>query len=220
MMDSFDRQKPLLATFYRTYREQHDARTFINQTMQHYNEASLIRLTGAACVEARRAAALMLGFVGTYQEANGALGGLLKDSDRSVRLIAESSLKSVWSRDGSDEQRQVLHHVMRLIHAREYCEAVSQANMLLDKYPFYAEAFNQRAIALFALGKFWEAIDDNRTVLELNPYHFGSALGMGHAYLQLRDTSQAIECFRRVLSINPNSETARRRLEQLLLKPF
>jgi tetratricopeptide (TPR) repeat protein len=219
-MDFFDRQQPLLTTFYRAYREQHDARTLINQTMQHYNEASLVRLTGAACVETRRAAALMLGFVGTYRGANEVLGRLLKDSDRSVRLLAESSLKSVWPRDGSEEQRQMLYHVMRLIAAQEYGEAVRQANVLLEAFPNYAEAVNQRAIALFALKKFKESIDDSNTVLELNSYHFGAALGMGHAYLQLRDKSQAIECFRRVLSINPNSETARRHLEQLLLKPF
>ena len=219
-MDSFDTQQPLLTTFYRTYREQHDARTFINQTMQHYNEASLIRLTRAVSVEARRAAALMLGFVGTYRGANDVLGGLLKDSDRSVRLIAESSLKSVWSRDGSEEQRQTLYNIMRLIHAQLYGEAVCQVNRLLDQYPFYAEAFNQRAIALFAMKKFWESIDDSRTVLDLNPFHFGAAIGMGHAYLQLREKSEAIECFRRALAINPNSETARQRLEQLLLKPF
>ena len=219
MMDSFDKQQPRLTMLYLDYLQQHDAWTFINQATKCYNESSLIRLTGAVCAVTRRAAALMLGFVGTYQVSN-VLGRLLKDNDRSVRLIAESSLKSVWSRDGSEEQRQELYTVMRLIAAQEYGEAVNHVNMLLDEYPLYAEARNQRAIALFALKQFEKSIEDSRIVLDLNPYHFGAAIGMGHAYLQLQDKPQAIECFRQALAINPNLEKVRYHLERLILKPF
>ena len=204
-------------SLYRAYRQQHDTRAFIEQTMLHHNEASLIRLTGAICVETRRAATLMLGFVGTYQESNDVLGRLLKDSDRIVRLIAEISLKSVWARDGSKEHRQALYQVMRYIAIQKYGEAVHHANVLIGECPFYAEAINQRAISQFALKKFWESIKDSRAVLDLNPYHFGAAIGMGHAYLQLRDKSQAIESFRIALSINPNLDKVRHHLERLEL---
>ena len=220
MTDSLDKQQPRLTTLYRNYRKQNDAKTFISQAMQYYSESSLIRLTGSTCVETRRAAALMLGFVGTYQEANNVLGRLLKDYDRSVRLIAESSLKSVWSREGSEEQRQKLYAVMRLVATQKYGEAVALANILLDEYPLFTEARNQRAIALFALKKFEESIEDSRIVLDLNPYHFGAAIGMGHAYLQLDDKLQAIECFQGALLINPNLETVRSHMERLMLNPF
>jgi tetratricopeptide (TPR) repeat protein len=184
--------------------------------MEYYNEASLARLTGAMCVETRRGAALALSFIGTYQKAtNSALGALLKDCDRSVRLIAESSLKSIWSRDGSDEQRQELYAVMRLIAEARYGEAVGLANILLDDFPFYAEARNQRAIALFALEQFEASIEDSRFVLELNPYHFGAAIGMGHAYFHLGNTPEAIECFHLALEINPNLEKVRHYLEKI-----
>ena len=213
-MDSLDRQQPRLTTLYRVYLKRHDTRSFIDQVMKCYDESTLIRLTGSACVETRRAAALVIGFIGTYQ-ANASLGRLLQDRDRSVRLIAESSLKSVWSRDGSEEQRQELYTVMRLIAAQQFGEAVSRANILLDEFPLYAEARNQRAIALFALKKFEEAIEDSRIVLDLNPYHFGAAIGMGHAYIQLQDKFAAIDCFQQALSINPNLESIRRHMERL-----
>jgi len=166
-------------------------------------------------VHTRRAAALVLGFIGTYR-ANDALGTLLKDRDRTVRLIAEGSVKMVWSRDGSEEHRQQLYVVMRLIGDHHFGEAVNRANILLEEFPDYVEARNQRAIALFALKKFAEAIEDSRAVLDLNPYHFGAAIGMGHAYLQLRDQLSAIECFLQALSINPNLDSVRRHLERLI----
>jgi tetratricopeptide (TPR) repeat protein len=152
--------------------------------------------------------------MGTYQ-ANVPLGRLLKDRDRTVRLIAENSVKAVWTREGSEEQRQQLYNVMRLIAAQNFGEAVNESNMLLDEYPLYAEARNQRAIALFALKKFDESIEDSRLVLDLNPYHFGAAIGMGHAYLYLQDQPSAIECFQQALAINPNLESVRRHLNSL-----
>ncbi|MCL2711101.1 MAG: tetratricopeptide repeat protein [Planctomycetaceae bacterium] len=213
-MDSLDRKQPLLTTLYQAYIQDHNTRAFIEHVTKHYSEGSLIRLTGAVCVETRRGAALALGFVGTYQ-ANNALGCLLKDRDRNVRLITESSLKLIWSRDGSEVQRQKLYAVMRLIAEQEFGEAVSRANILLDEYPGYVEARNQRAIALFALKQFEASIEDSRIVLDLNRYHFGAAIGMGHAYLQLRNEPEAIECFHRALEINPNLDTIRRHLERI-----
>ena len=213
-MESLNKQQPLLTTLYQIYTQTHDARLFVDKVKTHYSEASLIRLTGALCVETRRGAASALGFVGTYQ-ANSALGTLLKDEDRSVRLIAEGSLKSVWSRDGSEEQRQELYAVMRHIADHQFGEAVCRVNILLDLCPFYVEARNQRAIALFALKQFEASIEDSRIVLDLNPYHFGAAVGMGHAYLQLRNTPEAIECFQQALEINPNLTNVRRHLERI-----
>ncbi|MDR0328274.1 MAG: tetratricopeptide repeat protein [Planctomycetaceae bacterium] len=203
-----------MTTLYLAYLQKHDTRSFIDQVVQHYDESTVIRLTKASCTETRRAAALALGMMGTYQ-ANVPLGRLLKDPDRTVRLIAETSVKAVWSREGSEEQRQQLYNVMRLIAAQNFGEAVSQANVLLDESPLYAEARNQRAIALFALKKFEESIEDSRLVLELNPYHFGAAIGMGHAYSYLQDQASAIECFQQALAINPNLESVRRHLNSL-----
>jgi len=214
-MDSLDNPLPRLTTLYFAYLQRHDTRSFIHHVTQWYDESTLTRLTESVCVHTRRAAALTLGFIGTYQ-ANDSLGLLLKDHDRSVRLIAEGSLKMVWSRDGTEEQREKLYMVMRLIGEHHFGEAVNKANILLDECPRYVEARNQRAIALFALKKFAESIEDCRAVLDLNPYHFGAAIGMGHAYLQLRDQSSAIECFQQALSINPNLESVRRHLERLI----
>ena len=213
-MDSLGRQHPRLTTLYFAYLKKHDIRSFINQVMQYYDESTLVRLTESECTDTRRAATLTLGFVGTYQ-VNHALGRLLKDSDRTVRLLAESCVKAVWTREGSEEQRQQLCAVMRHIAEQEFGEAVTLANILLDDDPYYAEARNQRAIALFALEKFEESIADCRIALDLNPYHFGAVIGMGHAYLQLQDQPSAIECFQQALAINPNLESVRRHLERL-----
>jgi tetratricopeptide (TPR) repeat protein len=200
--------------FYLDYLQHHDVSQFIEQTVRYYSQPTLLRLTTAKQAETRRAAALILGFVGNY-EANNALGRLLIDEDRSVRLLAENSLKNIWTRDGSEQQRHDLYEIMRQIGQQNFEEAVRRANILLEEFPLFAEARNQRAIALFALGSFQDAIDDAAIVLDLNPYHFGAAIGMGHSYLQLKNYEQAIACFQQALNINPNLETVRRHLERI-----
>ncbi|MDR1270833.1 MAG: tetratricopeptide repeat protein [Planctomycetaceae bacterium] len=213
-MDSINTIKPRLTSFYLEYLQHHDVSRLIEQTAHCYTQPTLFRLTASKQVETRRAAALVLGFVGTYQ-ANHALGRLLTDQDRSVRLLAENSLKNIWTRDGSEKQRHDLYEIMRQISQQNFEEAVRCANILLEEFPLFAEARNQRAIALFALGSFQDAIEDSAIVLDLNPYHFGAAIGMGHAYLQLKNHEQAIICFQQALHINPNLESVRRHLERI-----
>ena len=214
MANSFEGRQLRLTTLYFVYLQQYYARTFINETTRHYNEYSLICLTGSMYIKTRRAAAQVPGFAGTYQ-TNDVLECLLQDHDQSVRLITENRLKLVWSRGGSEKQRQELYVVMCLIVTHECGEAVNNANVLLDEFPLYVESRNQRAIALFALKKFEKSIEDSRIVMDLNPYHFGTVIGKGHAHLQFYDKSQAIECFQHALHVNPNLETIHRHVECL-----
>ncbi len=206
--------QPRLTSFYLDYLQDHDTGRLIDRAAQCYTQSTLIRLTDSSLLDTRRAAALVLGLVGTYY-ANAALGRLLRDSDRSVRLLAENSIKNIWPRDGEAEQRHALSEIMRHISLQDFEEAVRLSNILLEERPLFAEARNQRAIALFALGEFQDSIEDSAIVLDLNPYHFGAAIGMAHAYLQLGHRELAVYSFQHALRINPNLETVRRHLDRI-----
>lgn len=199
---------------YLDYLRDHDAAKLVEQVNRTYSHSTLLRLAASLDTDTRRAAAHVLGFIGNYG-SNDTLGKLLHDEDRSVRLLAESSIKTVWPRGASERHRQDLREVMRLIQNQDFDEAVRKANILLEEVPLFAEARNQRAIALFALGEFQDAIEDSAIVLDLNPFHFGAAIGMGHAYLQQKNTELAIVCFQHALSINPNLEAVRRHLARI-----
>ncbi len=214
-METQNANIPRLTAIYLEYLQNLDTARFVEQVGRHYQQVSLIRLADAERIETRRAVALALGFLGNYG-ANSALGRLLLDSDRSVCLLAENSIKNVWPRDGSDAQRRVLRDIMRQISRQQYAEAVRMANILLEECPLFAEARNQRAIALFALEEFQDAIEDAMIVLDLNPYHFGAAIGMAHAHLQLREKEQAVLSFQHALRINPRLELVRWHLERIV----
>ena len=99
----------------------------------------------------RRSAVLALGFVADY-ESNAVLGRALSDTDRGVRLMAETAIRSVWCRIGTAAQRQQLAGLVLLNRSHEFAVALRDATALIREAPWLAEVWNQRAIAQFGLG--------------------------------------------------------------------
>ena len=195
-----------LCTFYHEYLVKQETSLFVRQVGEFYAQPTLVRLATSSHTDSRRAAVLALTYLGDYG-ANDVFGRLLHDDDQTVRLLAEIGIKNLWPRDGDDQHRTQLRTIMRLNATNQFQEAIYRTDMLLDEFPEYAEAWNQRGIANFGLKKFEDAIEDAYAALNLNPFHFGAATGMAHAYLQLKDWMTAIDCFELALEINPNLKT-------------
>ena len=213
-MSSESRRVPRLLALYQQYLDNQDSDEFVSRTSRSYTQGTLERLAEHESREVRRAAVLALGLLGDYG-ANRVVSRALHDEDRTVRMLAENGIRSVWTRAGNDELRRQLSVVIRLNAAKHYEEATRHATELTEKAPWYAEVWNQRAIAHFALSRYAEAIRDCHQALELNPYHFAAASGMGQAYLELDNHVSALECFRRALRLNPNLEDVRAQVTRL-----
>jgi tetratricopeptide (TPR) repeat protein len=174
--------------------------TFQKKVAERYTEGTLQRLLGCPDVQARRAAVLALGLMGTMG-SNPALAGRLRDDDRQVRQMAGDALWSVWFR-GDNEAHSA--ELQRVIGLRDRRKVLAGLDALIKKAPGFAEAYNQRAITHFRVSDFEKAVADCEKALELNPYHFGALSGMGQAHLNLRKPEAALKAFRRAYEINPN----------------
>ncbi len=175
-------------------------REFRAVVRERYSEGTLQRvLTTAADVQARRAAALAVGLVGTGASVPAAAAAL-HDDDPLVRRFAVGSLWELWFRAGTDEQNARLQEAVREPNATR---ARAELDDLIREAPSFAEAHNQRAIWFFKQGEFARAVEDCETVLRLNPHHFGAAAGMGQCLLKLNRPRAALRVFRQALEINP-----------------
>jgi tetratricopeptide (TPR) repeat protein len=204
----------LLEVLYHEYQVSQQLGAFVGQVSRAYTVGTLEAIAERGSRIARRAAVLVLGNVAGYN-SNHALGRALQDDDRGVRLGAEEALRAVWCRAGSDEQRTQLQSVIAANTTRRYHEAIARATSLIHEAPGFAEAYNQRAIAWYGLGNYPESIADCNQALELNPYHFGAASGIGQCYLQAGRPRLALENFRRALALNPNLEGVRANIANL-----
>lgn len=205
---------PFLLVLYQQYLTHQDSACFVREVSCLYTTGTLQRLARHACREVRRAAVLSLGFVGDYS-ANHTLGCALLDDDRTVRTLAENGIRTVWTRAGSEAERQELAAIIRLNAARRSPDAVAKATKLIERAPWFAEAWHQRAVGHAALGRLVESIRDCHQTLEINPYHFVAATSMGQVYLQLDNPVSALECFRRALRLNPDLEGVRAQVVRL-----
>lgn len=202
------RTSPILLDLYERYLEDQSTDVFAEHVEQHYTVGTLERLAANGDRYRRRAAVLALGLLGDY-ESGRVLGCALVDKDRGVRRIAENGIRAVWRRAGNQNHRDKLAEIIDLNEHHDYDEAAERASELINEAPWFAEAWNQRALAYYYLERYTDSIRDCRQTLEINPYHFGSAAGMGQSYLQLNDRISALECFRRALRLNPNLEGVR-----------
>ncbi|MEX2173104.1 MAG: tetratricopeptide repeat protein [Pirellulaceae bacterium] len=207
-------RRPLLERLYHRYLEDENSAAFVAAIARHYLLSTLERLAAGGDHVSRRASIMALGFLGDYRQ-NSVLGLALLDRDRGVRLLADNGIRALWRRDGNTRQRQELARICRLIHSEQYSRAVRDAGELIDQAPWFAEAWNQRGIGYFALRRFEDAANDCHQTLELNPYHFGAAVGMAHCYLELDEPLAALENFRRAVRLNPDLEDVRTQIDYL-----
>jgi tetratricopeptide (TPR) repeat protein len=201
-------------TFYQDYLDRPDCSAFSSRVGDRYTVGTLQRLAGHPRRAVRRAAVLALGCLGDY-DSNPTLGAALLDEDRTVRILAENSIRQVWTRAAGEKDRMQLETIIRLNAARQFDKVLRMASDLIRREPAFAEAWNQRAYAHHALGHYDESLRDCHEVLEINPYHFIAAVGMGRAYLELGNPISALESFRRALRLNPDLEGVRAQAARL-----
>lgn len=207
-------RSPHLLDLYEKYLDNQDSAGFINQVSARYTQGTLQRLARHPFREVRRAAVLALGFLGDYH-CNHTVGRSLVDDDRTVRTLAENGIRSIWTRAGTEQERHELSEILRLNATGQHKEVIQRAGKLIERSPWFAEAWYQRAVAHYALGRMADAIRDCHETLEINPYHFIAATNMGQAYLELENPISALECFRRALRLNPDLETVRHHVVRL-----
>jgi tetratricopeptide (TPR) repeat protein len=203
-----------LDQLYLRYLDTEESAAFVQSVAQNYLLTTLERLASCGQHVSRRAAVLAIGYLGNFSH-NAVLGRALHDRDRAVRLIADTGIRSLWRRDGSDRQQQSLSRICRLNDNQQHQAAIEAAGALIQEAAWFAEAWNQRAIGSFALNRWEDAANDCHQTLEINPYHFGAAVGMGHCYLEMDDPFAALECFRRAVKLNPDLEDVRAQIDYL-----
>ncbi len=204
----------LLVVYYETFLRDHDIENFQQQVSARYTEGTLARLIDSGNVAARRAGILALGLVGTM-ESNAAVARALRDSDSTVRDLADDALWAMWYRADTPENNSILEQVRLLIQNDRLADAVTRASRLIVLAPNFAEAYNQRAIAHFFQGHFQESAEDCERVLERNPYHFGALAGLAQCQLRLEQRREALKTFRRALRLQPFSKGLRQAVSSL-----
>ena len=134
------------------------------------------------------------------------LVGLLGHDDPDVVQLAEDSLWRIWMRAGSGAANAVLAEAVDLIRRDQYRQAAQVLERLTAAEPTFAEAYNQRGIALCLLNQPAEAGRVFEEALRLNRCHFSAAVSLGHTCVERGNLRGALEHYRCALELHPRLE--------------
>ncbi len=139
----------------------------------------------------------------------------LRDTDETIRSMAEQTLWAIWTRSGNEEVDKLMEQGIASMNDRDYDEAMSVFNIVVRRLPNFAEGYNKRATVLYVMGDYLRSLDDVEATLKRNPEHFGALSGGGLCMLKLQRLAEALSYFDRALAINPNMDSIRFMAEQL-----
>ncbi len=151
-MSPYKTRQNYLARCYQNYLANQDTAEFIRQVAGTYRLAVLHRIAASGDIEARRGAVFAIGFLGNFS-SNSIVAQLLRDSDRGVRMIAGESIQNIWLMGGTEPQRRRLLVAKRFLAASQFERAHAASSALCEAAPTFAEAWNERGMASFHLGR-------------------------------------------------------------------
>lgn len=129
----------------------------------------------------------------------------LKNSSETVRNRATSELWRIWFEQKGILGLEKLRRAQMMLEIGDTVGADEVLSQLIEAEPDFAEAWNRRAVLRYMQGHYRAAIADCKTVLQLNPIHFGALHGLGLCYAALGEYSTAIHSFRQALELQPYS---------------
>ncbi|MAE68122.1 MAG: hypothetical protein CMJ18_28060 [Phycisphaeraceae bacterium] len=185
-----------------------DAVALAEAVHAHWTLADLVDLLDHESSDVRSAAAITLGVAGDMS-CSAALTKALRDEASQVNEMAEHGLWMIWFRNCCTEAAAPFQSGVALLALERYRQAIDRFESAARLDRQFAEAHNQRAIALHLLGQWSESIDACRDTIRLVPTHFGAIAGMGHGYVRLGSLQDALRCYRTALKINPHLQCIR-----------
>ena len=116
----------------------------------------------------------------------------------------ERQIEREMALSGSAAMDLLLQRGRAAMSAGEPRQAVEHFSALIDHAPGFAEGWNGRAAAFFALDHFGMALADLEHVLALEPRHYDAWQGVGVILNELGRPDLALRAFRAAAAIHPH----------------
>lgn len=133
-------------------------------------------------------------------------GALKVAPDAETAKAIETRIWALWMVSRSDTANLLMTRVRTAVEAKDVDLAITLLDAIVKIKPDYVEAWNRRATIYYMKKDYGHALADIGQVLKREPRHFGALSGLGLILQDLGDDKQALEVYRRTLSIHPRIE--------------
>lgn len=133
-------------------------------------------------------------------------GALKLAPDDITAKAIEHRIWALWTVSHSDTANLLMTRVKTAIESKDLEVAIQLLDAVIKVKPDYVEAWNRRATIYYMKKDYGRALADIREVLKREPRHFGALAGFGLIMQDIGDDKQALEVYRRVLTLYPRME--------------
>ncbi len=158
---------------------------------------------------------MMTASVPSTPELDALFDRLREAGDPRDRADAEQRIWAIWSDHEDADAARAMRSVIAAFQTGDPTTADRELNMMVDRWPNWAEAWNKRATLRFIAERYADSLDDIGRTLELEPRHFGALSGFGQICMRARDIGSALLVFEHAVAINPNMDSVRQAAEVL-----
>jgi tetratricopeptide (TPR) repeat protein len=129
----------------------------------------------------------------------------LKNPNETVGKHATNQLWRIWFEQKGTQGLEELRQAQMLFDTGDVFGAEASLSETIERYPDFAEAWNQRAVIYYSTERYRQSIADCQKVVELNQVHFGAWHGLGLSYMALQQYKAAISAFEQARQIQPHA---------------
>jgi tetratricopeptide (TPR) repeat protein len=120
-----------------------------------------------------------------------------------------------WARSGSDTADLLMSRAQQALKDKQNELAIELLDRVIGLQPDWAEAWNQRANALYLAGDSIRSMLDIGEALKREPRHYGAMMGLGMILRQQGQDKAAMTAFRKALEIYPQFDAVRKAVDSL-----
>ncbi len=134
-----------------------------------------------------------------------------------AQAVAKAVLR-LWSRSGSASADFLIVQAARALKAGDAQTALRILDLVVWRWPAFAEGWRRRALARHAAGDPEGALEDLNETLAREPRHFRALFMKGVVLEELKRPAEAAAAYEEALSVYPGFAEARRALKDLRLR--
>ena len=144
----------------------------------------------------------------------------LLDKLQKAETIIEAEIirKKIWNNwifQVPKNLQKNLNYALDEFYSGRLASAEKAFTYLIIKYPNYTEGWNKRATIRYMLNDLDGSLEDIKTVLELQPRHFGAISGSGMIYLKKKKYQTALRFYKILHTIDPMNNESKKFIKLL-----
>jgi tetratricopeptide (TPR) repeat protein len=151
-------------------------------------------------------------------EIDALIGALAQAPDEAQAGMIEMRLRQLWLQAGTPVTTMLMGSGLNALRRDSAKDALDDFNAALALAPNLADAFQQRALARFALGDYRGAVADIEATLQREPRDFAAFETLSRIAEAQGDARGALAAWRRAMAISPKTPGGAARLQSLIRK--